>query len=295
METTRQTAGGAHPRVGAGGPCVGWRGVLLAAALALGGCGGSGILEGDTQPDPVTPEATVATPQDTPTPAATPGELLVFSKTAGFRHPSITDGLAALGALAEAHGFDLTATEDAAAFTDEQLRGYQAVVFLHTTKAVLDGQQQAAMERYIARGGGFVGIHAAADADPDWTWYHGLIGAPFLSHPEIQPATIHVTDSSHPATAHLPERWQRTDEWYDFAASPRGTVRVLAVLDEATYTGGRMGEDHPIAWCQSYAGGRSFYTALGHTPESYTEPAFVEHLLGGIRYAAGLAPADCNP
>lgn len=257
--------------------------LLTGLLLTLTACGGA---DGPSQ--------TGEQPQPDPTPTQQPGRLLVFSKTAGFRHDSIPDGLAALERLAAEDGFDLTATEDASVFTDQGLAGYQALIFLHTTGHVLDADQQAAMQRYVEGGGAFVGIHAAADGDPDWDWYTGLIGAPFHSHPPIQPARLHVTDREHPATAHLPATWERTDEWYDFTRSPRGQVRVLLTIDETSYEGGRMGADHPLAWCQHYRGGRSFYTALGHTSESFSEPELLAHLAGGIRWAAGLAAADCT-
>jgi type 1 glutamine amidotransferase len=95
-----------------------------------------------------------------------------------------------------------------------------------------------------------------------------------------------VTGPDHPSTGHLPPVWERTDEWYDFRTNPRDTVTVLLTVDESSYEGGGMGDDHPLAWCHANCGGRSFYTALGHTEESYAEPAMLAHLLGGIRYAA---------
>jgi type 1 glutamine amidotransferase len=213
---------------------------------------------------------------------------LVFSKTGGFRHDSIGDGIAAIVALGASHQFSVDATEDAAVFADERLAGYQVVIFLNTTGDILDTQQEAAFERFISRGGGFVGIHSAADTEYDWPWYHELLGAYFQSHPQIQPATIDVVDSRHPSTRHLPPRWQRTDEWYNFRSAPGPDVVVLATLDEASYSGGTMGPRHPIAWWHSYGGGRAWYTALGHTAASYTEPLFLEHLLGGITWAAGV-------
>jgi type 1 glutamine amidotransferase len=93
----------------------------------------------------------------------------------------------------------------------------------------------------------------------------------------------------------LPRRWERTDEWYDFRTNPRGRVRVLATLDESTYSGGGMGGDHPIAWCHRYDGGRAWYTAMGHTSESFQEPLYLVHLLAGIRYAAGAGGTRCGP
>ena len=161
------------------------------------------------------------------------------------------------------------------------------MVWLSTTGDVLDGAQQAAFRRYIRRGGGFAGVHAAADTEYRWGWYGRLLGARFDRHPAVQPATIRVVDRRHPSTRGLPRRWTRTDEWYDYRAQPRRGVRVLALLDESTYSGGSMGARHPIAWCRRFQGGRSWYTGGGHTAASYAEPRFRAHLLGGIRWAAG--------
>jgi type 1 glutamine amidotransferase len=222
-------------------------------------------------------------------------QVLVFSKTAGFRHDSIPDGVTALRQFGETGGFTVDATEDAAAFTSANLRRYDAVVFLSTTGDVLDPAQQTAFEGYIRHGGGYVGIHAAADTEYDWAFYGGLAGAYFQSHPAIQPATVNVEDRAHPATSGLTPTWDRTDEWYNYRSNPRERAHVLASLDESSYTGGTMNGDHPIAWCQTYQGGRAFYTGGGHTKESYAEPAFRQHLLGGIRYAIGAAQADCRP
>jgi type 1 glutamine amidotransferase len=221
------------------------------------------------------------------------GRVLVFSKTAAFRHDSIPDGIAAIRNLGEEHGFAVDATEDASVFEDARLAPYGAVVFLSTTGDILDGGQQAAFERYIAAGGGFVGVHSASDTEYDWPWYGGLVGVYIKSHSSVQPAAIAVSDRVHPSTRALPAIWRRSDEWYDFRENPRGRVHVLATIDESSYSGGQMGADHPIAWCRFYEGGRAWYTALGHTRESYTEPLFLRHLLGGIRFAAGFPDAEC--
>jgi type 1 glutamine amidotransferase len=220
--------------------------------------------------------------------------VLVFSKTTGFRHDSIPAGVGAIRALAKAGGFSVSATENGGAFTKKRLGRYEAVVFLSTTGDVLDPKQQAAFQAYIRKGGGFVGIHSVSDTEYDWPFYGGLIGAYFRQHPAVQPATISVADAKHPSTRHLPRRWTRIDEWYDFRSNPRGSVHVLATLDESTYTGGTMGPDHPIAWCHPYRGGRAWYTAGGHTIESFAEPAFRKHLLGGILWASGAARGSCK-
>jgi cytochrome c len=227
--------------------------------------------------------------------AADPYSVLVFSKTAGFRHLSIPAGIAAIQQLGADNGFTVDATEDAAAFTDANLDKYAAVIWLSTTGDVLDANQQAAFERYIRAGGGYAGIHAASDTEYNWAWYGDLVGAYFASHPSNQTATVKVEDPAHPSTASLPAKWSRFDEWYNFQTNPRADVHVLASLDERSYTpgAGAMGADHPTAWCHDFDGGRSWYTGSGHTIESYTEPNFLAHLLGGIQTAAGAIDADC--
>ncbi|SFD72171.1 ThuA domain-containing protein [Streptomyces aidingensis] len=219
---------------------------------------------------------------------------LVFSKTAAFRHGSIEAGVAAIEALGAEHGFDVTATEDASVFNDEDLAQYEVVIWLSTTGDVLNDSQQAAFERYIRAGGGYAGVHAAADTEYDWAWYGELVGAYFSGHPAPQQATVKVEDPAHPSTAGLPVQWERTDEWYDYRTNPRGDVHVLASLDESTYSGGTMGAEHPISWCQIHDGGRSWYTGMGHDNASFSDPLFLDHLLGGIRSAAGVAPSDCG-
>ncbi|MHA4817993.1 ThuA domain-containing protein [Streptomyces aculeolatus] len=263
--------------------------IPAAACALLGAVATLPTTGANAAPAPEAREAAAAAGAD-----AAPFDVLVFSKTAGFRHDSIDEGVAALTRLGTENDFTVTATEDAGAFTGENLSQYETVVFLHTTGDVLDATQQTAFEGYIKGGGGYMGIHAAADTEYDWPFYGELVGAWFASHPAIQQATVNVEDHAHDATAHLDDQWVRNDEWYDYRANARDTAHVLATLDESTYDGGQMGEDHPIAWCQEYEGGRSFYTGGGHTAESYAEPDFVRHLLGGVRWSAGAIEADCG-
>jgi type 1 glutamine amidotransferase len=228
----------------------------------------------------------------TATATTCPKKLLVFSKTGAFRHASIKDAIAALRKLAAQHNVAADFTEDASVFTDENLRQYSAVVFLLTSGHILDDNEKAAFERYIEAGGGYVGVHSASDTEYDWAWYGKLVGAYFdriHGHSSVTPATINVIDRTHPSTVMLPTKWVRTDEWYNFATNPSGSVHVLMTIDETTYKGGVMGANHPIAWYHEFDGGRAWYTALGHTSESYSEPLFLAHLWGGIAYAAGLS------
>ncbi|MGK7394188.1 MAG: ThuA domain-containing protein [Candidatus Cyclobacteriaceae bacterium M3_2C_046] len=212
--------------------------------------------------------------------------ILIFSKTAGYRHQSIPVAKQALTTLLKQEQIRVDTTEDAAYFVTDSLKQYSAVIFLLTSGNVLDHRQQAHFERYIQAGGGYVGLHSAVDTEYSWPWYGKLAGAYFSNHPKPQQATIQVVDSQHLATRHLPKSWQRFDEWYNFKQY-NDAVNVLALLDESTYEGGTHGDFHPTSWYHQYDGGRAFYTAGGHTGESYQEPLFLQHVLGGIRYAMG--------
>lgn len=215
--------------------------------------------------------------------------VLVFSRTQGYYHESIPSGIAAIQKLGRENKFDVDTTKDASKFTSDNLKKYKVIIFLSTTHDVLNDEQQAAMEQFIRAGGGYVGIHAAADTEYDWPWYNKLVGAYFKSHPgnpNVRKAVINVINKDHPATKNLPDRWERTDEWYNYK-DINPDIKVLAKLDETSYEGGENGENHPIIWYHEFDGGRAFYTGGGHTKESYSDPVFLQHLLGGIEYAIG--------
>ncbi len=220
-------------------------------------------------------------------------KVLVFSKTAGFRHDCIPDGIALIRQLGNDNGFVVEATTDQDDFTLENLQQYKAVIFNNTTGDVLTPEQETAFENYIRSGGGYVGIHAASDTEYDWEWYGKLAGAYFLDHPGmtdtfpgIQQGILKVQDTSNRITAHLPEFWTKRDEFYNFKSIQPG-LNVLLTIDEESYRGGKNGAFHPMTWFREFDGGRSFYTALGHTRESYAEPEFQQLLLRGILYALG--------
>lgn len=219
-----------------------------------------------------------------------PKFVLVFSKTAGYRHKSIEKGVATLRKLGRDNGFVVLQTETSEDFNPTNLTNYQCVVFLSTTQDVLNDKQQTAFENYIKGGGSFMGIHAATDTEYDWPWFGKLVGGYFNGHPNdpnVRDAKIDVLTTAHPATAHLGSTWQRTDEWYNYKnLNPK--MKVLLNLDETSYEGGTNGKNHPIAWYHEFDGGRSFYTGGGHTEESFDEPDFQEHLLGGILWCLGV-------
>ncbi|AHM62946.1 PKD domain-containing protein [Flammeovirgaceae bacterium 311] len=250
----------------------------MSLALAAGICSCAGNSQSGSELD-----AATATPR-----------VLVFSKTKGWVHSSIPYGIAAIQKLGQEHGFLVDTTKNAAYFHDDSLKNYQAVIFNITTGNVLNAHQQAAFERYIQAGGGYVGIHSAADTEYEWPWYNKLMGAHFSSHahnPNVVKATVDVLDKNHPATKGLPDKWERIDEWYSYRSFYHG-LNVLANLDENTYVGGSNGAVHPIAWYHEWDGGRAFYTGGGHTDESFSEPLFLDHILGGIQYAIGSGSLD---
>src|SRR5712664_2771956 len=222
--------------------------------------------------------------------------VLVLSKTAAFRHSSIANGIAAIRKLGLENGFAVDATEDADALTQKNLARYSAVVFLSTTGDVLNAAQQDDFERYIQAGGGYVGVHSATDTEYDWPWYGRLAGAWFNGHPgnpNVRKATYRVLDKSHPSTQGFPDTLVREDEFYNFK-SIDPTIHTLIEIDEKSYEGGTNGAHHPMSWYHDFNGGRAWYTNMGHTEATYSEPLFLRHLLGGLQYAMGTGPVDFN-
>jgi type 1 glutamine amidotransferase len=221
--------------------------------------------------------------------APDPDRVLIFTRTAKFHHDSIPVAVATLHQLSAEAGMVADQSDDPRSFRADNLARYRAVVFANTTGDVLDATQQAAMEQFIRNGGGFMGVHAAADTEYDWPWYGELVGTWFHKHPEglqetrVQPE--HNGRTSGPA-------WPIRDEIYNYRRNPRDRVQVIATVDEARYNGGSMGTDHPIAWCRPFDGGRSWYTGLGHDAAVYADPNVRAQLRRGLRYAAGHA-ADC--
>jgi len=234
--------------------------------------------------------------------------LLLYTRTDIPHHPSIVAGIRALRELAAANGFLLMHSEDPSVFAEfatESVSGPSAgstasspqvstpvrptvLVFLNTAIDEVDPVQRDGLVQCIRGGSGFVGIHSASFFEKDWPWYEALVGARFAGHPEPQEGRIDVTDRNHPATRGLPSQWVHMDEWYNFRSLPAG-LRILATVDESTYTGGTHGALHPVMWCHTYEGSRSFYTALGHTEECFGDDRYLAHVLGGIRWAARLA------
>ncbi len=223
-------------------------------------------------------------------------KVFLFTKTAGFHHESINAGVDAMKALAERHNFDLVWDESAARrFNNNFLKDIDVIIFLNTTENILNDEQQEVFKQFIQSGKGFVGIHSASDTEYDWPWYNELVGKMFLIHPAQQTAMIDVEDSNFPGMEAFPKRFMWTDEWYEFQKKEYSKdLKVLLALDENTYEpyakwGEKVGKGmgyHPISWYHEFDGGRSFYTGLGHIDAVYENPWFLQHIYGGIYWAA---------
>lgn len=222
-------------------------------------------------------------------------KALLFSETAGWHHPSINEGVIALQKLANKHQFQLDWQQQRIKITDDILSKYEVVVFLSTTEDIFDEEEQGAIERFIKSGKGYVGIHAAADTEYDWPWYRQLVGRMFRIHPVIQTARITKINNTFPGLDIMPLSRIWTDEWYEYGAEEVEGLKYLVTVDENTYNpvadwgrvaGDGMGDFHPISWYHEFDGGRSFYTGMGHKAECYSDDIFLEHVYGGIYWAA---------
>ncbi|MEH6407174.1 MAG: ThuA domain-containing protein [Leeuwenhoekiella sp.] len=234
-------------------------------------------------------------------------KVLLVTETAGWHHESIDNGIVAINELAATHNFDVDRQQDAIKITEEGLKPYDAVIFLSTTADIFDEDEQKAFEKYIESGKGYVGIHAASDTEYDWEWYTKLVGRMFHIHPAQQTAKLKILDHNFPGLEHFPDTLLWTDEWYDFSKENVDNLQYLVAVDENSYnpvvtwqnrdldpktgemvdrSSNGMGALHPISWYHEFDGGRAFYTALGHIPKVYENQWFLDHLYGGIYYAA---------
>jgi uncharacterized protein len=222
-------------------------------------------------------------------------KVFLFTKTAGWHHESIHEGVAAIRKLAERNNFQVDWQENTDFVTEKNLEKYQVIIFLNTTADILNDEQQKAVEKFIQSGKGFVGIHSASDTEYGWPWYTKMVGMMFKIHPEQQTAYLRVLDHNFPGMERFPKKLLWTDEWYEFSAAKSTDLKFLVTVDEKTYNpnakwgdnvGKGMGDFHPISWYHPYDGGRAFYTALGHIPATFSDQTFLDHIYGGIYWAA---------
>jgi len=221
--------------------------------------------------------------------------VLLFTKTDGWHHKSINAAVTAMQALAEKNFFTVDWQEDPKLINDDNLKHYDVIMFLLTTGDILNDDEQAAMERFIRSGKGFVGVHSASDTEYDWDWYSKMVGRNFHIHPLVQTARVKVLDRNFPGLEYFPDQFLWTDEWYEFGPEHAKDLHYILSVDESTYdpnadwgrvAGHGMGKFHPLSWYHYYDGGRAFYTALGHIGANYSDPNFMHHIYGGLYWAA---------
>ncbi|MBK0383911.1 ThuA domain-containing protein [Pedobacter sp. SD-b] len=222
---------------------------------------------------------------------------LLITKTAGWHHESINDGVSAIKALGEKNFFNVTWNQDGVPITEKYLQNFQVVIFLNTTGDIFNADEQKAIEKFIQSGKGYVGIHSASDTEYDWAWYTKLVGRMFHIHPAIQTAKLRLTKNTFTGLNGFTDGQLWTDEWYEFGPEQVKDLNYILAVDETSYNskvewpdrnlkGVGMGNFHPIAWYHEFDGGRAFYTALGHQPTDYTNTAFLDHIYAGIFWAA---------
>jgi type 1 glutamine amidotransferase len=222
-------------------------------------------------------------------------KALLVTTTREWHHESIHSGVLAIQELGRKNYFDVILFEDPNSFTDKFLEQFQVVIFLCTTGDIFDSAQQKVMERFIQSGKGYVGIHSASDTEYDWDWYTKMVGRMFYIHPVIQTARLNVLDTAFHGLQGFAGNKLWTDEWYQFGPENITGLNYILAVDESSYNpkvdggtkkGEGMGKFHPIAWYHNYDGGRAFYTALGHNPADFSDPAFLNHIYAGIFWAA---------
>jgi type 1 glutamine amidotransferase len=219
-----------------------------------------------------------------PTPLAPHIRVLMVTATAGFRHDSIGTARQAVSSLETAGEFMVTPLEQVSLITRELLANYDVLFFALTSgELAFNTAQKAAILDYVMSGGGFIGVHSAADTLYDWPDYERLVGAYFQEHPWTQEGRVVVEDQSHPAAAGLGDRFSILEEFYTFRDNPRTRVQVLLSLDAGSV--GSSG-DYPLAWAQSFGRGRTYYNALGHFSSTWNDPRFQRQLIGAIRWVA---------
>lgn len=227
--------------------------------------------------------------------------LLLFTKVGegGFVHESIPATIEAFRKLSYVHGFTIDVTDDPSVFNDENLQGYHAVVFANSNNDVfIEENQKRSFMSYVQAGGGVVGIHIAVGTERDWPWFKRMIGATFDRHPPYQKFNVIVVDDKHPSAGHLPRLWTIDDEPYYLKEYNSG-VRVILAHDLSSINDNQdkpvvFGNEYPSSWCNTFDGGRQWYTGYGHSGEIYADPLFMQHILGGIEWviADGLPDYD---
>ncbi|KAL7417761.1 trehalose utilization-domain-containing protein [Mrakia frigida] len=227
--------------------------------------------------------------------------VLVYTRTAGFRHDSIPTAIEAFKQQGPLYNISFSFSENPSLFSDDGLNGFDAIAFVSNSDEVLDQSGKDAFLRWLQKGGNFLGVHAGCACLFTTEFFQNEVGALFDYHPTLQQVTFLPLNTTHPAMTNIPARWTFEEEVYYFRSDPRTVgATVLMTVDESSYndTGGvstgtyDQGSPHPIAWYQdptsavtvssSVKAGRSFFTSLGHNNATWEDPVFLEHVMKGL-------------
>jgi len=225
--------------------------------------------------------------------------ILVYTKNGeGYVHDNIEECVKMMRRIGDAEGYSITHSDDPSIMNDDDLSGFDLIIFANSNNEGFDtDQQRLAFQHYIMKGGSFMGIHSASGSERNWPWFWKILGGKFKRHPRYQEFEIVNLIPDHPATTHLGETWTWTDECYFLDhLNPSNTnvlaARLSSIEDEGKvdYPGETYGDLFPIAWQNELYGGRQFYTALGHSKEFYSNPVFEKHITGAISWVLAVPP-----
>src|SRR5262245_26438671 len=215
---------------------------------------------------------------------AQPIRVLMLTATAGYRHDSIPIARSTMAEIASRQGYIVNATESLADINASSLSSTNVLMFALTTgELAFDASQKDAIVRFVEGGGGFIGVHSAADTLYGWPDYGRIVGAYFKEHPWTRQGTVTVEDSMHSVTAGLGSSFSLVEEFYTFQTNPRSASHVLLSLDAASV--GAQG-DYPLSWTQTIGRGRSYYNALGHFNDTWTDARFQRQITNAIAWVA---------
>jgi type 1 glutamine amidotransferase len=248
--------------------------------------------------------------------SADAGKVLVFTGTAGAANPSTAAAATAIQTLAAANDFTATTTGAATDISDANLANYRAVVFVNSQGDVLNQAQETALQNYVQGGGGFVGIGDTALLEQGGAdFFNTLIGlapARTTGTPDSGAKDVEFLDRVNPATRNDPLITSQSSSWYSWATNPTGTVHTVArvrfntIPDGSSVTNDAIARftgmtatlqpqlERPASWCRDIQQGRSFYTMLGGTADSYQNADLQKHLLGAIQWASGMVRGNCK-
>lgn len=218
---------------------------------------------------------------------------LIYTKNGeGFVHDNIESSIKGLEKLLREKGMTFDTSEDPSLFTTDNLKKYDVLIFSSTNNETFDNdRQRSAFQKYIQKGGGFVGIHSASGSERNWPWFWAMLGGKFYRHPPFQSFNIVKIDPDHSSATAVPDYWEREDECY-YLKELNPDIHIILAADLMSiddpkmeeYPSNTFGKYFPVTWCHSFDGGHQWYTSLGHAPEHYEDPVFMDHIWGGIEW-----------